>query len=582
MMSVTKAFIRGGKATSNQSKRKGQPWKQSDFQKSRPKQGFERKEFRQRPRDKGVPGAPESRSKNKYCDFHGDKGHNTDDCLHLKRQTKEDVRSGHLAHLIKEIKEGCNKASTSKRPLPPHHHTTAATPATSTTTTIITTSTSSPSRHHYLQHRATTIIIPTTLLSSSYRRHHLAAPTIGAFGSGVSTKAPLRRLSANSGHSQNHLQYHRHHHPNTTPPPTPPSTKVAAAATTPPHYRRHPHDSHHHHHVNIITISSPSSSTSRHHHHHPHHPAVIVLLSSPPCCINSGCVWIRAPLRRLSANSGHSRNHLQYHRHHHPNTTPPPTPPSTKSVVHTTPQLNISFPPVSSMDIEDHPIVICAKIGSSRDGVRDPAMASGRGRLKEDLESSMWRHVTTSNRHHREPPATTYTELTAMVNKLLKIRHTIDSLLSKTINELTNQFFDVETFFPRERIKKLKLRMQQKNNFEEELFKDMFHTEEKLAYHKELLGSVIDGRLSEVALGKPFVQASKLTYDESLGLIRFAHRDEEVVFMMPQRKKELDLVSPLEKDKFEAFFVENLKVIFEEKKLGSSYKVSLDDSWRTI
>ncbi|GKA99675.1 hypothetical protein Tco_0827669 [Tanacetum coccineum] len=63
---------------------------------------------------------------------------------------------------------------------------------------------------------------------------------------------------------------------------------------------------------------------------------------------------------------------------------------------------------------------------------------------------------------------------------------------------------------------------------------------------------VIDGRLNEVVRGKPFVQASKLTYDESLGLIRFAHRDDEVVFRMPHRTKELDLVSPLEKDKFEA------------------------------
>nr|GEX86337.1 zinc finger, CCHC-type [Tanacetum cinerariifolium] len=36
----------------------------------------------------------------------------------------------------------------------------------------------------------------------------------------------------------------------------------------------------------------------------------------------------------------------------------------------------------------------------------------------------------------------------------------------------------------------------------------------------EDLGSVIDGRISEAVLGKPFVQASKLTYDESLGLIR--------------------------------------------------------------
>ncbi|GKD56369.1 hypothetical protein Tco_1289756 [Tanacetum coccineum] len=86
----------------------------------------------------------------------------------------------------------------------------------------------------------------------------------------------------------------------------------------------------------------------------------------------------------------------------------------------------------------------------------------------------------------------------------------------------------------------------------------------------EDLGNIIDSSLSEVVLGKPFAQASKLAYDESLRLIRFAQSDDEVVFRMPQRTKELDLVSPLEKDKFEAFFVESLKVILDEKKLGSS------------
>ncbi|GJT27583.1 hypothetical protein Tco_0907858 [Tanacetum coccineum] len=86
----------------------------------------------------------------------------------------------------------------------------------------------------------------------------------------------------------------------------------------------------------------------------------------------------------------------------------------------------------------------------------------------------------------------------------------------------------------------------------------------------EDLGSIIDSGLSEVVLGKPFALTSKLTYDESLGLIRFAQKDDEVMFRMPQRTKELDLVSPLEKDKFEAFFMDNLKVIFDEEKLGSS------------
>ncbi|GJR16035.1 hypothetical protein Tco_0798687 [Tanacetum coccineum] len=83
----------------------------------------------------------------------------------------------------------------------------------------------------------------------------------------------------------------------------------------------------------------------------------------------------------------------------------------------------------------------------------------------------------------------------------------------------------------------------------------------------EDLGSIIDNGLSEVVLGKPFAQTSKLTYDESLGLIRFAQKDDEVVFRMPQRTKELDQWIHLEKDKFEAFFMESLKVIFDEKKL---------------
>ncbi|GJR74257.1 protein kinase-like domain, concanavalin A-like lectin/glucanase domain protein [Tanacetum coccineum] len=86
-------------------------------------------------------------------------------------------------------------------------------------------------------------------------------------------------------------------------------------------------------------------------------------------------------------------------------------------------------------------------------------------------------------------------------------------------------------------------------------------------FKQKRLGNIIDSSLSEVVLGKPFEQASKLAYDESLGLIRFAHSDDEVVFRMPQRTKELDLVSPLEKDKFEAFIVESLKVFMRRWEL---------------
>ncbi|GKA62872.1 reverse transcriptase domain-containing protein [Tanacetum coccineum] len=48
----------------------------------------------------------EKRSSNKFCDFYNDKGHNTDECMKLKKHIKELVRAGKLSHLIKEIKQG--------------------------------------------------------------------------------------------------------------------------------------------------------------------------------------------------------------------------------------------------------------------------------------------------------------------------------------------------------------------------------------------------------------------------------------------------------------------------------------------
>ncbi|GJY83653.1 hypothetical protein Tco_0497029 [Tanacetum coccineum] len=85
---------------------------------------------------------------------------------------------------------------------------------------------------------------------------------------------------------------------------------------------------------------------------------------------------------------------------------------------------------------------------------------------------------------------TTHAKFTARINKLLTMRQTIDSLLFKTINEMTNQSFDSEIFCPEERIKELELRTQRRNNFKEELFKNRFPNKKELAYHKELLGEL--------------------------------------------------------------------------------------------
>ncbi|GKE93331.1 hypothetical protein Tco_1574426 [Tanacetum coccineum] len=59
-------------------------------------------------------GPPKNRNKNKFSEFHRDKGHNTDEWIHLKKQIEEAVKSEQLTHLIKELKRGGNKGEPAK------------------------------------------------------------------------------------------------------------------------------------------------------------------------------------------------------------------------------------------------------------------------------------------------------------------------------------------------------------------------------------------------------------------------------------------------------------------------------------
>ncbi|GKB67590.1 hypothetical protein Tco_0929002 [Tanacetum coccineum] len=51
----------------------------------------------------------EKRNNNKFCKFHGEVGHNTDECMHLKRQIEELIKAGKLSHVINELKQGSKK-----------------------------------------------------------------------------------------------------------------------------------------------------------------------------------------------------------------------------------------------------------------------------------------------------------------------------------------------------------------------------------------------------------------------------------------------------------------------------------------
>ncbi|GJZ84234.1 hypothetical protein Tco_0649573 [Tanacetum coccineum] len=60
----------------------------------------------------------EKRSSSKFCDFHNDKGHSTDECMQLKKQIEELVRAGKLSHLIEEIKQGRDQMKNGKKEAP--------------------------------------------------------------------------------------------------------------------------------------------------------------------------------------------------------------------------------------------------------------------------------------------------------------------------------------------------------------------------------------------------------------------------------------------------------------------------------
>ncbi|GKA34192.1 hypothetical protein Tco_0720621 [Tanacetum coccineum] len=136
MMRVTTTFLRGEVAASNQARKKTpSTWNQQEAGR---KQNFDmRGDFRNQQRserrrdkfilltkspkeilalDKGKFKTPppmttpvEKRNGNKFCEFHGEVGHNTDECMHLKRQIEELIKAGKLSHVIKDLKQSNEK-----------------------------------------------------------------------------------------------------------------------------------------------------------------------------------------------------------------------------------------------------------------------------------------------------------------------------------------------------------------------------------------------------------------------------------------------------------------------------------------
>ncbi|GJT25814.1 hypothetical protein Tco_0895751 [Tanacetum coccineum] len=83
----------------------------------------------------------------------------------------------------------------------------------------------------------------------------------------------------------------------------------------------------------------------------------------------------------------------------------------------------------------------------------------------------------------------------------------------------------------------------------------------------EDISSIIDPRLSQVVLGKPFVEISNMTHDLSLGVVKFTDGINKIAYKMPHKLEQYNLLSDLEKKHTKSVYLRNE----EDKRRGVEY-----------
>nr|GEX47246.1 retrotransposon Orf1 [Tanacetum cinerariifolium] len=71
------------------------------------------------------------------------------------------------------------------------------------------------------------------------------------------------------------------------------------------------------------------------------------------------------------------------------------------------------------------------------------------------------------------------------------------------------------------------------------------------------ISSIIDPRLSQVVLGKPFVELSNMTHDSPEGVLRFTNGINEVSYKMPHMIEQYNLLSDLQKVHMKSAYLRN-------------------------
>ncbi|GJY89802.1 retrovirus-related pol polyprotein from transposon TNT 1-94 [Tanacetum coccineum] len=88
----------------------------------------------------------------------------------------------------------------------------------------------------------------------------------------------------------------------------------------------------------------------------------------------------------------------------------------------------------------------------------------------------------------------------------------------------------------------------------------------------EDISTIIDPRLSQVVLGKPFVKISNMTYDSLEGVVRFTNRIDKIAYKMPHMIEQYNSLSDLEKEHTKSIYLRNE----EDKRRGVEYIKEFD------
>ncbi|GJV84853.1 hypothetical protein Tco_1524751 [Tanacetum coccineum] len=86
----------------------------------------------------------------------------------------------------------------------------------------------------------------------------------------------------------------------------------------------------------------------------------------------------------------------------------------------------------------------------------------------------------------------------------------------------------------------------------------------------EDISSIIDPRLSQVVLGKPFVDVSNMTHDPPKGVVKFINGTDEIAYKIPHKIEQYKSLSNLEKEHTKLVYLRNE----EDKRRGVEYVMS--------